>query len=107
MIPCKPFAGLSRQQRRLPNCVAGGSSRRTGFREYAAQKQAHRHSRRTLPEFTHLLRNPNLPTALALRSRFPTPAALAQASFWELREARGRTCSVSDAKLRELQQVAT
>ncbi len=58
------------------------------------------------PELTHLLRNPNLPTALALRSRFPTPAQLAQASFAELREARGRTCSVSDAKLLELQRLA-
>jgi len=26
------------------------------------------------PELTRLLRNPNLPTALALRTRFPTPA---------------------------------
>src|SRR5260370_15923340 len=51
------------------------------------------------PEFTRLLRDPNLPTALALRSRFPTPATLAAASFWELREARRRTCSVSDPKL--------
>ena len=58
------------------------------------------------PEFTRLLRNPNLPTALALRSRFPTPAQLALASFEELREARGRTCSVSDAKLVELQRLA-
>ncbi len=58
------------------------------------------------PEFTHLLRNPNLSTALALRSRFPTPAALAAATFWELREARGRTCSVSNAKLLELQRLA-
>jgi hypothetical protein len=58
------------------------------------------------PEFTRLLRNPNLPTALALRARFPTPAELATASFWELREARGRTCSVSDAKLQELQRLA-
>jgi transposase len=59
------------------------------------------------PELTRLLLNPNLPTALALRSRFPTPAQLAQASFAELREARGRTCSVSDAKLLELQRLAT
>jgi transposase len=58
------------------------------------------------PEFTRLLRNPNLPTALALRSRFPTPAELARASFEELRQARGRTCSVSDAKLLELQRLA-
>jgi transposase len=59
------------------------------------------------PEFTRLLRNPNLPTALALRSRFPTPADLAAATWLELREARGRTCSVSDAKLLELQRLAT
>ena len=58
------------------------------------------------PELTHLLRNPNLPTALALRSRFPTPADLAKASFEDLREARGRTCSVSDAKLLDLQRLA-
>ncbi|WP_338246605.1 IS110 family transposase [Dictyobacter halimunensis] len=58
------------------------------------------------PEFTRLLKNPNLPTALALRERFPTPALLAQASFEELREARGRTNSVSDAKLRQLKQLA-
>lgn len=58
------------------------------------------------PELTRLLRNPNLPTALALRSRFPTPAHLALASFAQLREARGRTCSVSDAKLIELQRLA-
>lgn len=58
------------------------------------------------PEFTRLLHNPNLPTALALRSHFPTPADLATATFWELRAARGRTCSVSDAKLLELQRLA-
>ena len=58
------------------------------------------------PELTRLLRNPNLPTALALRSRFPTPTDLAAATFTELREARGRTCSVSNAKLLELQRLA-
>lgn len=58
------------------------------------------------PEFTRLFKNPNLPTALAIRQRFPTPAMLAQASFEELREARGRTNSVSDAKLRALPPLA-
>lgn len=58
------------------------------------------------PELTRLLRNPNLPTALALRSHFPTPALFAQASFIQLREARGKTCSVSNAKLLELQRLA-
>ncbi len=52
------------------------------------------------------MRDPNLPTALALRAHFPTPATLAAASFWELREARGRTWSVSDAKLGALQRLA-
>jgi len=33
------------------------------------------------PELTRLWRHPNLPTALALRSRFPTPSDLALASF--------------------------
>ena len=55
------------------------------------------------PGLTRLLRHPKLPTALALRSRFPTPAQLAQASFAELREARGCTWSVSDAQLQEVQ----
>src|SRR6266536_4145964 len=59
------------------------------------------------PELTRLLRNPNLPTALSLRSHFPTPADLVAATWSELREARGRTCSVSDAKLLELQRVAS
>jgi transposase len=58
------------------------------------------------PELTRLLRDLNLPTALALRSRFPTPADLTKASFEELREARGRTCSVSDVKLLDLQRLA-
>jgi transposase len=34
------------------------------------------------PEFTHLLRNPNLPTALALRERFPTEARPGGGQFW-------------------------
>ncbi len=59
------------------------------------------------PPFTRLLRNPHLPTAFALRERFPTPAQLAAATFWELRAARGRTCSVSDAKLLELQRLTS
>ena len=59
------------------------------------------------PELTRLLRNPNLPTALSLRSQFPTPAELVTATWSELREARGRTCSVSDAKLLELQRLAS
>ncbi len=33
------------------------------------------------PEFTRLLRNPNLPTALALRERFPTEARPGRCQF--------------------------
>jgi len=34
------------------------------------------------PEFTRLLRDPNLPTALALRKRFPIPTELAGCHIW-------------------------
>ena len=33
------------------------------------------------PEFTQVLKDPNLPTALRLREHFPTPQALATAPF--------------------------
>ncbi len=58
------------------------------------------------PEFTTILHDPNLPTALALREKFPTPQVLAVASFSSLAEARGKTHCLSDAKLLELQQLA-
>lgn len=58
------------------------------------------------PEFTQILKDPNLPTALAIRKRFPTPAALATASLLDLQEARGKNRSLSDAKLLELQRLA-
>lgn len=40
------------------------------------------------PEFTSYLKNPNLATALELRSRWPTPALLAEASLEQLKEIR-------------------
>jgi hypothetical protein len=58
------------------------------------------------PELTQVLKNPNLPTALALRKRFPTPAALATSSLTALQEVRGKNRSLSDAKLLELQRLA-
>ena len=58
------------------------------------------------PEFTQILKDPNLPTALALRERFPTPAALATASLSALQEARGKARMLSDAKLLDLQRLA-
>lgn len=58
------------------------------------------------PELTRILKNPNLPTALMLRKRFPTPATLATASLSALQELRGQNRSLSDAKLLELQRLA-
>jgi len=58
------------------------------------------------PELTHVMKDPNLPSALALRKEFPTPAALTAASLSALRTTRiGH--HPSDAKLVELQQLAT
>ncbi len=58
------------------------------------------------PELTSILKDPNLPTALALRKRFPTPAALATASLLALQEVRGKNRSLTDVKLLELQRLA-
>ena len=59
------------------------------------------------PEFMRILHDPNGLTALALRERFPTPAALATASLSALEEVRGKAHSISNAKLLELQHLAT
>jgi transposase len=59
------------------------------------------------PEFTQVFRDPNGPTALVFRERFPTPAAIATASLLALQEARGKTRQLSDARLLELQRLAT
>ena len=59
------------------------------------------------PEFSLIFRDPNGPTALTFRERFPTPAALATASLSALQEARGKTYMLSDTKLLELQRLAT
>jgi transposase len=58
------------------------------------------------PEFTQILKDPNLPTALAIRKRFPTPATIATASLSALQEVRGKNRSLTDARLLELQQLA-
>src|SRR5260370_17278279 len=44
--------------------------------------------------------------ALSLHSRFSTTTEIAKASFEELREARGRNCSVTNTKLLDLQGLA-
>ena len=59
------------------------------------------------PEFTRILRDPNGPTALALREHFPTPAALATASLSTLQEVRGKAHRLGNAQLLELQRLAT
>ena len=58
------------------------------------------------PELVQILKDPNLPTALAIRERFPTPAALATASLSALQEARGKNRQLSDTKLLYLQRLA-
>src|SRR6266702_3413962 len=57
-------------------------------------------------ELTSVLKDPNSLVALALREQFPTPQALAIASFPTLQLIRGGARSISDAKLLELQRLA-
>jgi hypothetical protein len=57
------------------------------------------------PELTQVFKNPNLPTALDLRERFPTPHAMATASLVALREVRKKSYP-SEARLVLLQQLA-
>jgi transposase len=58
------------------------------------------------PELTQVIKDPNGHVALALRERFPTPHALATASFTALTQIRGDAHSLSDAKLVEVQRLA-
>lgn len=57
------------------------------------------------PEFTQVFKNPNFPSALTIREQFPTPHAIATASFSALAAARVARYP-SDAKLALLQQLA-
>ncbi len=57
------------------------------------------------PEFTQVLKNPNLTIALDLREKFPTPHAVATASLIALREVR-RGCRPSEGQLAKLQELA-
>jgi transposase len=59
------------------------------------------------PEFTVIFHDPNLPTALAIRERFPTPHAIATASLTTLKELRGNTRCLGELKLVELQRLAS
>src|SRR5262249_28776762 len=59
------------------------------------------------PEFTTILKNPNGPTALALRQRFPTPLALATASLTEIAAVRSGRGRPSKADLIALQRLAS
>ena len=58
------------------------------------------------PELVRVLKDPNGKVALALREQFPTPQALATASFTALQQIRGGARSLADAKLVELQRLA-
>ena len=57
------------------------------------------------PELVQVFKNPNLPTALDLREKFPTPHAIATAGLVALREVR-RSSHPSEAQLVLLQQLA-
>jgi transposase len=57
------------------------------------------------PELVQVFRDPNLPTALGFREKFPTPSILVTASLSTLREARIRSFP-SDAQLLHLQHLA-
>jgi transposase len=57
------------------------------------------------PEFTHVFKNPNLPTALAIREQFPTPGAIVTASMTDLCTVRKKNFP-SDEQLVRLQQLA-
>ncbi len=57
------------------------------------------------PEWIQGFHDPNLPTSLAFRERFPTPLAIATASLAALHELRARNFP-SDAQLLHLQQLA-
>jgi transposase len=58
------------------------------------------------PEFITILKNPNGPTALALRERFSTPLALATASLTEVAATRVGRGRPSTADLMALQRLA-
>lgn len=58
------------------------------------------------PELTQVLKDPNLPTALALREHFPTPHALATAPFSALIALRAKSRPTL-GQLEQLQQVAS
>ncbi len=57
------------------------------------------------PEFTSILKNPTLPSALSIREKFPTPQAIATATITALCEARVGT-RPSNENLMRLQQLA-
>src|SRR5262245_17573851 len=59
------------------------------------------------PEFNVVLKDPNGPTALALRERFPTPQTVATASLGELTALRHGRGHPSNAQLIELQRLAS
>ena len=58
------------------------------------------------PELTQVMKDPNSPTALTIREKFPSPYALATANLAALQDVRGTNRSLSDGKLVQLQCLA-
>ena len=81
-------------------------------RRYELVQDTTRHKNRLIaicdelfPEFTQVLRDPNTESALVLREKFPTPAAICGASLDELSTCRKRS-HPGDGQLRKLQTLA-
>ncbi len=95
----------------LPTQAAAQLKSLTRYRYELIQESTQRKNKLTslcdelFPELTQIFKNPNLPTDLAIREAFPTPAALAMASPVTLRQLR-RGCRPSEADLARLQQLA-
>lgn len=58
------------------------------------------------PECVRMFHNPNGPTALVFRERFPTPATITTARVSALQETRGKARMFSNTTLLELQRLA-
>jgi transposase len=59
------------------------------------------------PEMTQVFKDPTLPTALALREKFPTPQAIATTTLSALAELRIKHSYPSNTQLAQLQRLAT
>lgn len=99
-------------RRAVPPSEAAAQLRRVIRRRYELAHDIVRHKNKLtaicdelFPEFTRVLRDPNLPGALLVRQRFPTPQAVATASLADLCACR-RGTRPSKAQFQALQEVA-